>query len=68
MCFCIGYNKHWLPVEFIETFKIFLLEQFYLKYVILTDFIAGNDMFKVNNINTTPKGEICSKLTMKTPE
>ena len=24
MCFCIGYNKHWLPVEFIETFKTFL--------------------------------------------
>ena len=27
MCFCIGYNKHWLPVEFIETFKTFLLEE-----------------------------------------
>ena len=28
----------------------------------------GNYMFKVNNINTRTKGEICSKLTIKTPE
>ena len=29
---------------------------------------AGNYMFKVNNRNTRTKCEICSKLTIKTPE
>ena len=30
--------------------------------------LAGNYMFKVNNRNTRRRCEICSKLTMKTPE
>ena len=30
--------------------------------------IAGNYMFKVNNRNTRARCEICSKLTIKTPE
>ena len=29
---------------------------------------AGNYMFKVNNRNTRARCEICSKLTIKTPE
>ena len=29
---------------------------------------AGNYMFKVNNRNTRTKCEVCSKLTIKTPE
>ena len=29
---------------------------------------AGNYMFKVNNRNTRTRYEICSKLTIKTPE
>ena len=29
---------------------------------------AGNYMFKVNNRNTKTRCEICSKLTIKTPE
>ena len=29
---------------------------------------AGNYMFKVNNRNTRARGEICSKLGIKTPE
>ena len=29
---------------------------------------AGNHMFKVNNRNTRKRCEICSKLTIKTPE
>ena len=29
---------------------------------------AGNYMFKVNNRNTRIRCEICSKLTIKTPE
>ena len=33
-----------------------------------TTFQAGNYMFKVNNRNTTIRCEICSKLTIKTPE
>ena len=38
---------------------------------IITNFIqnpAGNYMFKVNNKNTRKRCEICSKLTIKTPE
>ena len=31
-------------------------------------FPVGNYMFKVNNINTRRRCEICSKLTLKTPE
>ena len=31
-------------------------------------FPAGNYMFKVNNRNTRPRCEICSKLTIKTPK
>ena len=29
---------------------------------------TGNYMFKVNNRNTRTRYEICSKLTIKTPE
>ena len=35
---------------------------------ILKAFPAGNCMFKVNNRNTRTRCEICSKLTIKTPE
>ena len=35
---------------------------------ILTHFPVGNYLFKVNNKNTTTRREICSKLTVKTPE
>ena len=31
-------------------------------------FPVGNYMFKVNNSNTRTRCEICSKLTIKTPE
>ena len=31
-------------------------------------FPVGNYMFKVNNRNTRARCEICSKLTMRTPE
>ena len=31
-------------------------------------YTAGNYMFKVNNRNTRTRCEICSKLTIKTPE
>ena len=34
----------------------------------LIPYPAGNYMFKVNNRNTKAKCEICSKLTIKTPE
>ena len=33
-----------------------------------TVYPAGNYMFKVNNRNTKTRCEICSKLTIKTPE
>ena len=31
-------------------------------------FTAGNYLLKVNNRNTRTRSEICSKLTLKTPE
>ena len=34
----------------------------------LKTYSAGNYMFKVNNRNTRTRCEICSKLTIKTPE
>ena len=34
----------------------------------LTVVLAGNYMFKVNNRNARTKSEMCSKLTIKTPE
>ena len=34
----------------------------------LSSFPAGNYTFKVNNRNTRTRCEICSKLTIKTPE
>ena len=36
--------------------------------VLNTFFPAGNCMFKVHNKNSRTRGEICSKLTIKTPE
>ena len=33
-----------------------------------TTFSASIYLFKVNNINTTARCEICSKLTIKTPK
>ena len=43
---------------------------FYLRYRCIFTFKvpAGNCMFKVNNRNTRTRCEICSKLTIKTPE
>ena len=31
-------------------------------------FLAGNNIFKINNRNTRTRCEICSKLTIETPE
>ena len=39
-----------------------------LNYPNAITFPAGNYMFKVNNRNTRTRCEICSKLTIKTPE
>ena len=39
-----------------------------LKRLSTTASQVGNSMFKVNNRNTTTRCEICSNLTIKTPE
>ena len=39
-----------------------------LLFQFFTDFQAGNYMFKVSNRNTKPRCEVCSELTIKTPE
>ena len=41
---------------------------FWVKGKVQTVYPAGNYMFKVNNKSTTTRCEICSKLTIKTPE
>ena len=43
-------------------------EDFIQIKVLLKHLPAGNYMFKVNNKNTRTRCEICSKLTIKTPE
>ena len=40
----------------------------YLQHNMKKEYPAGNYMFKVNNRNTRTRCEICSKLTIKTPE
>ena len=39
-----------------------------MDYISLINTQAGNYIFKVNNRNTRTRCEICSKLTIKTPE
>ena len=38
------------------------------KFLLLSYVPAGNYIFKVNNRNTRTRCEICSELTIKTPE
>ena len=44
------------------------MQKFISSYFCLRSYPAGNYMFKVNNRNTRTRCEICSKLTIKTPE
>ena len=39
-----------------------------LNSITFNNYPAGNYMLKVNNRNTKTRCEICSKLTIKTPE
>ena len=48
----------------VQQFMTFYLETFSRENYLP----AGNYMFKVNNRNTRTRCEICSKLTIKTPE
>ena len=48
------------------TTEIHIRNRNYFKHI--RNFPAGNYMFKVNNRNTRTRCEICSKLTIKTPE
>ena len=48
--------------------KVLLRASFTLKYRLSWKYPTGNYMFKVNNRNTRTRYEICSKLTIKTPE
>ena len=66
------YNVLFLPVllEFVMS-QAACLDNLFLftgcwKLVILQIFPAGKYMFKVNNRNTRTRGEICSKITVKT--
>ena len=39
-----------------------------LKFNNFNTFLIGSDILKINNKNTETRCEICSKLTLKTPE
>ena len=39
-----------------------------LKFNNFNTFLIGSDILKINNKNTETRSEICSKLTLKTPE
>ena len=52
-------------------YKQLLVEDYRVRIafrVIRITYPAGNCMFKVNNKNTRTRYEICSELTIKTPE
>ena len=56
-------HKLFLP----NSWQVFIKTKFMVR-LRLWYFPAGNYMFKVNNRNTRKRCEICSKLTIKTPE
>ena len=55
-----------------DLLKKFLMENFIFCVVwnmrLINNFLAGIYLVKINNRNTRTRYEICSKLTMKTPE
>ena len=57
-------NDNVLSFRGLVTFLNVALHFFHFKFL----YPAGNCMFKVNNRNTRTRCEICSKLTIKTPE
>ena len=57
------------PTYQYKTLSLYVLKHLFRRIIQLKHFFpACNYMFKVNNINTRTKCEICSKLTIKTPE
>ena len=69
MCFSVNHN--FIIVDFLT---IFSLKYFFKNATIYSSrnkrsyVPAGNYLFKVNNKSTRTRCEICSKLTIKTPE
>ena len=59
-CMNFWYSLRWMRQQFSFSF-VFLMEK-------LSDYTAGIYLLKVNNRNTKKRREICSKLTIKTPE
>ena len=59
-----------LALKGLKSLSIFTkkLNHIILDRVLNSPFPAGNYMFKVNNRNTRTRCEICSQLTVKTPE
>ena len=72
-------SLRWWPISLIQNYQFKFESEFDIKfelefeiefsfYVSLKLNPASNFMFKVNNINTIRRCEICSKLTIKIPE
>ena len=64
---CLNINVN--IVNIIQVLILCCIDFFHIFYTILKkSFLAGNNMFKVNNRNTRARCEMCSKLTIKTLE
>ena len=69
--YCVKSKQKRLPLERYANFFTSTLSKVHwlqLAWVSSCHFSAGNYMFKVNNKDTRTACEICSKLTIKTPE
>ena len=56
-------------VHLVKTYTQFVFLQSFCKSITLINNYPPNIyLFKVNNRNSSKRSEICSKLTMKTPE
>ena len=69
--YCVKSKQKRLPLERYANFFTSTLSKVHwlqLAWVSSCHFPAGNYMFKVNNKDTRTTCEICSKLTIKTPE
>ena len=70
ICNCLGSLFLIFHLKLKKSFASNLISDPHFLEKFLNDYChpAGNFMFKVNNGNTITRCEICSKLTIKTPE
>ena len=69
-CFFTLFRSNYFDTTVTFSEQLFLQNSCFFLFFQNSHFVApvGNYMFKVNNRNTRTRCEICSKLTIKTPE